>query len=249
MRAEKDMQQPATGENIRESGLVTSKQRGIHPRLETRVLRHLETPWLQPLHVPTMETYLQLEQEGVFSAEQPLILDSGCGTGKSTQRLAGMFPRHLVVGVDRSLSRLAKSGVTASFLRRENYILLRAELATFWRLLLNSGLSPERHFLFYPNPWPKPGHLSRRWHGHPVFPRLLALGGQIEMRCNWKIYAEEFAQAARFATHADISVKKIKPDNAISPFEQKYLERGQALFSVSIPARHTQACRVSWQKY
>lgn len=200
---------------------------------------------MQPLHRPTVDVYRLLEQQADFSTGQSFILDSGCGTGKSTQRLARMFPRHLVIGVDRSGSRLAKIGVRASFSRTDNCILLRAELATFWRIMLKSGLSPERHFLFYPNPWPKPGHLSRRWHGHPVFPQLLTLGGEIEMRCNWDVYAAEFARAAVVATGADINVKMFEPDNGISPFEKKYLERGQPLFSVNIPAQHTQSFRLS----
>ena len=228
------------------SGLVTSSQLGIHPRLETCVRRHLETPWTQPYHRPSQEAFEHLERERAFSGVQGLILDSGCGTGKSTQRLAAMFPSHLVIGVDRSISRLAKSGVTSNFLRCENFILLRSDLTTFWRLLLHSGCPVERHFLFYPNPWPKPGHLSRRWHGHPVFPHLLALGGEMEMRCNWDIYAGEFAQATRFATAASTCVEKIQPDNAISPFEEKYLERGQSLFSVKVDAKALKAFRVSW---
>lgn len=65
------------------------------------------------------------------------------------------------------------------------------------------------------------------------------------MRCNWDVYAREFAKAAGIATGAEINVKIIKPDNAISPFEQKYLERGQSLFSVHIAAQHTQAFRLS----
>ena len=135
--------------------------------------------------------------------------------------------------------------MTSGILRSENCILIRAELATFWRLLLSSGLSPQRHFLLYPNPWPKAGHLSRRWHGHPVFPHLLALGGEIEMRCNWDVYAQEFAEAASIATGAGISVNTIEPDDGISPFEQKYLERGQSLFSVIVPALKTQAFSLS----
>jgi len=234
-----------TSENICESGLVTSKQNGVHPRLERRVRRHLEAPWLQKLHLPSQENYRQLVREGAFSGGQALILDSGCGTGKSTRRLAARFPEHLVIGVDRSIKRLAKSGVTSGFLQRENYILVRAELATFWRLLLSGGFSPQRHYLFYPNPWPKPGHLSRRWHGHPVFPQLLALGGEIEMRCNWEIYAREFAQAVEFATNVNMNVTEIQPDTAVSPFEQKYLDRRQALFSVIVPARTSQAFRLS----
>jgi tRNA (guanine-N7-)-methyltransferase len=240
------LKQSKAAKNISESGLVSSSQSGVHPRLEACVLRHLQANWAQPFHRPTLETYLQLEQLGVFTPGRPVVLDSGCGTGDSTCRLASLFPSHLVIGVDRSLKRLAKSGVTSGILRAGNFVLARAELATFWRLLLNSGISPERHFLFYPNPWPKPGHLTRRWHGHPVFPQLLALGGEIEMRCNWEIYAQEFAQAAGFATAADIKAMKINPDEGISPFETKYLERGQSLFSVTVPARHTDAFRGSW---
>ena len=242
---ETELNQSKTGKKASKSGLVTSKQRGIHTGLERCVRKHLGSSWKQPFHRPTKDAYSQLDRQGVFSEGLPFILDSGCGTGKSTLRLARMFPGHLVIGVDQSSSRLARSGVTSGILRSENCILIRAELATFWRLLLSSGLSPQRHFLLYPNPWPKAGHLSRRWHGHPVFPHLLALGGEIEMRCNWDVYAQEFAEAASIATGAGISVNTIEPDDGISPFEQKYLERGQSLFSVIVPALKTQAFSLS----
>ncbi len=177
MRAVTKLKQSKTAKNINNSGLVSSTQQGVHPRLEACVRRHLATSWAQPLHRPTLEAWRQLELQDVFASGPAVVLDSGCGTGESTRRLALMYPRHLVIGVDRSLKRLGKSGVTSGILHNDNLLLVRAELATFWRLLLNSGRHPERHFLFYPNPWPKPGHLSRRWHGHPVFPEFLTLGG------------------------------------------------------------------------
>lgn len=37
-----------------------------------------------------------------------LILDSGCGTGKSSLTLGRRFPNHIVVGVDRSIDRLGR---------------------------------------------------------------------------------------------------------------------------------------------
>lgn len=224
---------------------MNSSQTGIHPHLEKHVRRHLATAWSQPLHHPSIEVYRQLEKEGVFTRFQHMILDSGCGTGKSTRQLASLFPGHIVIGVDRSKTRLAKSGVSSSFFCNGNCILLRAELSTFWRLLVNDGRVIERHFLFYPNPWPKPGHLLRRWHAHPVFPQLLSLGGEIELRSNWEIYALEFAGAVKFATGANIGVKKTLPEHGISPFEQKYLERSQALFTVIVPARIAHAFRLS----
>lgn len=94
---------------------------------------------------------------------------------------------------------------------------------------------PDKHFLFYPNPWPKSHHLKRRWHGHPVFPDLLALGGEIEMRCNWETYAREFAQAVTYATGEAVAVNRHRPRAGVSPFEQKYMQRSHRLFVVTVP--------------
>ena len=192
--------------------------------------------------MPTVDVYRQLTVAGVFNSGQPIVLDSGCGTGRSTMHFAQMFPQHLVLGVDRSSVRLSKSGVDKRFLSRGNYVLVRAELATFWRLLLADGHLPERHFLLYPNPYPKAAHLKRRWHGHPVFPQLLNLGGEIEMRCNWEIYAQEFAQAVNLACAAQLQVDSFEAESGVSAFEQKYLERGQRLFTVKVPANIAAAC-------
>ncbi len=236
-------QSPSTiNKDINQSGIVTSSQRGIHPRLEETVRKHLKSPWEQPLHTPTVEAYRQLSEAGVFSTDQPFILDSGCGTGKSTQMLAKLFPGHMVLGVDRSHVRLSRSGLNTCFHRSGNCVLVRAELTTFWRLLLADGHMPEQHYLLYPNPYPKPGHLSRRWHGHPVFPQLLRLGGDIELRCNWEIYALEFAQAVNLACAEPIQVKRYAAESGISLFEQKYLQRGQKLYSVNVPARVAARC-------
>jgi len=180
-----------------------------------------------------------LKETGILTSDRPLILDSGCGTGKSTQNLARLYPQHLVLGVDRSQARLARGENSLPVDKCGNCILVRADLATFWRLLANDGHSPEKHFIFYPNPWPKPGHLSRRWHGHPVFPELLSLGGEIELRCNWEIYALEFALAVSIAVSETFDVKRIQPDYGVSLFEEKYLERGHPLFSVQVPNKAT----------
>ena len=234
MRVAKTLKRPEKY-NIAESGLVTSSQTGVHPQLEQLVQRHLQTPWEQPLHRPTVDAYQHLKEAGVLAPDRPLMLDSGCGTGKSTQYLAQLYPQHLVLGVDRSQARQARGENCQPLDQGGNCILVRAELATFWRLLADDGFCPEKHFIFYPNPWPKPGHLSRRWHGHPVFPTLLSLGGEIELRCNWEIYALEFALAVSIATGETLDVKLIQPDHGVSLFEEKYLERGHPLFAVQVP--------------
>lgn len=253
MRAAKEIERlksasPAKVACSRQAGQVSSSQDDVHTRLRQTVQRHLERRWAQPLHRPTVDAYQRLQQECPFTGKQPFILDSGCGTGASTQQLAGLYPGHLVLGVDRSQVRLAKSSVEQCLLQRENYILLRSDLLTLWRLLLRDGHIPDKQFLLYPNPWPKPGHLQRRWHGHPVFPYLLALGGEIEMRCNWEIYALEFAQAASFVLDEPVVVKPHRPSSSISPFERKYHARAQPLFSVTLPRNLTATFRRMWHR-
>ncbi len=247
----------AAGDSVN-AGLVRTGQNGVHPRLGQYLRRHLDQPWSQPLHRPTIDTYRQLQDECSLAGGRPFMLDSGCGTGQSTQQLAVQYPGHLVIGIDRSRVRLAKrlmnqDGMHQNLFRHENCILLRAELSTFWRLLVRDSYIPSKQFLLYPNPWPKPGHLQRRWHGHPVFPCLLALGGEIEMRCNWEIYALEFALAASIASGEPITARPYRPPGSqprrsASPFEHKYFERGQPLFAVTVPRHVTAAFRRAWYK-
>ena len=85
-------------------------------------------------------------------------------------------------------------------------------------------------YLLYPNPWPKIGHLARRWHGHPVFPTLLELGGVLECRSNWRIYVEEFCFAVARLTPHTPRCEPYSPREALTPFERKYLASGHALY-------------------
>jgi tRNA G46 methylase TrmB len=58
-----------------------------------------------------------------------------------------------------------------------NAMLLRAELSDFFTLVAyESDWVVHSHYLLYPNPYPKGKHLKRRWHGHPIFPVMLAIG-------------------------------------------------------------------------
>jgi len=195
-----------------------------HPRLEEVVRRHLATRWRQPIrehskHVIAAHSSL---------AGKKLIVDAGCGTAQSTRALARQNPGCAVIGVDRSSSRLARAPVLPA-----NACIVRAELADFWRLALSADWRLYRHYLLYPNPWPKPGHLQRRWHAHPVWPDLLALGGRLEMRTNFERYAEEFARALDLSGHSNhLQMLSLQPEAAISPFEAKYLRSSHRLFRV-----------------
>lgn len=225
--------EPAAGGSHGLSRPVTSRQQDVHPRLGEVVDAHLARAWRAPLHRPTVAAFDALQDELQGLAEN-LVLDSGCGTGDSTRQIARTLPDCLVIGVDRSVARLRRGGAIRFPHREGNAVLLRAELATFWRLAAAAGWRLQRHYLLYPNPWPKPAQLRRRWHAHPAFPDLLRLGGRLEMRCNWDIYALEFAAAVNRALGTDVQPAKLGESPIGSPFERKYQASGHPLYSVSV---------------
>ncbi|WP_026957775.1 tRNA (guanine(46)-N(7))-methyltransferase TrmB [Aliagarivorans taiwanensis] len=206
---------------------VESNQTGLHERLDEVVQRHLAHRFRKPYQEHSLAAFKQLEQQ-VERAGKPLIFDSCCGVGASTARLAELHPEALVIGMDKSEHRLSRHHAHTPS-EGENYLLLRVNLNDLWRLAEEAGWTLSHHYLLYPNPWPKSVHLQRRWHGSAVFPSLLALGGQLQMRSNWPLYLQEFARALELAGHSS-SLQQINPERPITPFEEKYQASGQPLW-------------------
>jgi tRNA (guanine-N7-)-methyltransferase len=213
---------------------VESRQAGPHPDLAKVVSRHLRTPYRKPIvehNRIALQTALSLWRNNAPDA--PLILDAGCGTGQSAIHLARRHPESFVLGVDQSCCRLRRSPARREALPA-NVALIRADLVDFWRLLAQEGIRLEAHYLLYPNPWPKPEHLKRRWHGHPVFATLPKLSGILECRGNWRIYVEELAIALGIATGLLPRVERWRPEESLSPFERKYQDSGHALWRLRL---------------
>ena len=178
---------------------------------------------------------------------------SGCGTGRSTQHLADLYPDHLVIGVDRSVARLNKNCVykRQSAKGEGNFVLVRAELADFWRCWLNAPIGRiDKHFLLYPNPYPKKRRFQNRWYAHPAFPLLVQLGGnEIVVRSNWKEYLEDFAAATSLLCDLQVSTSQPiyydpEPISILDPstmpwtnFEAKYFNVGETAFQLQIKKR------------
>ncbi|QEA38917.1 methyltransferase domain-containing protein [Pistricoccus aurantiacus] len=205
---------------------IVTNQTGPHRDLVKRVVRALEHPLRKPVAEHSLAAFREAQQ---WLARQggPPILDAGCGVGLSTRALARRFPDRAVIGIDRSADRLSRRHGEPP----GNVLLVRADLVDFWRLALDAGWRPRRHYLLYPNPYPKASHLKQRWHGHPVFPTLLALGGRLELRSNWRLYLEEFALAAARAGGGTAEVQPFAPQGEyLTPFERKYHQSGQALW-------------------
>ncbi len=210
------------------SRFITSAQDGPHRDLEALVRRHLAHPFQKPILDYNRAALAEaLSARDAWRPDAPLILDAGCGVGWSTLNLAHAFPAHFVVGVDQSSDRLARGRPEKL---PENAILVRADLVDFWRLLADNGIRLARHYNLYPNPWPKIGHLARRWHGHAVFPVWRDLGGVVEVRSNWRIYIEEMALALGWLSGQPVAVEDYATEAPMTPFEKKYLASGHGLW-------------------
>ena len=217
------------------SPAIESLQRGPHRRLAEVVERHHRNAWRQPIAAHSQLAWAALREWLLARQDLPLILDSGCGTGASSMGLAARNPGSVVVGVDQSLQRLSRQGEVGDGLLQlaDNSGLLRAPLQDLWRLMLADGIRPQRHLIWYPNPWPKPQHLQRRWHAHPVFPTVLALGGALEVRSNWRIYLDEFAQALALSGWTSAITPVDAEADPVTPFERKYRDSGHPLWRLA----------------
>ena len=214
------------------SRIPASAQQGVHEGLAARLERHLAAPFRKP-YADYNRAAFEVSLEA-WDGSAPLILDAGCGVGHSTIQLARAFPDHWVIGVDQSEDRLTRRKPYPEALLPRNLVFVRADLVDYWRLLEEAGLRLARHYLLYPNPWPKIGHLGRRWHAHPVFPTLPRLGGVLECRSNWRVYIEELAFALARVTGRQLAWERFEAASPLTPFERKYRDSGQPLYRLAI---------------
>lgn len=208
---------------------ITSAQSGIHEQLAARVAKHAIAPFRKPTADHNRRAFDDSIAAWQRNGGAPLILDAGCGIGLSTHHLATLFPDHFILGVDQSEDRLERA-IHWPRPVPQNMLLVRAELVDYWRLLHAEHITLARHFILYPNPWPKIGHIGRRWHAHPVFPTIVALGGAFECRSNWRIYIDECAAALTQLTGQPVFADTLVPAAPITPFEKKYRDSGQSLW-------------------
>ncbi|MGB0515137.1 MAG: class I SAM-dependent methyltransferase, partial [Wenzhouxiangellaceae bacterium] len=78
---------------------VASSQHEVHRSLAVTVCRHLTARWRAQIHPGSRTSYARLRRWR--DRARPLVLDSGCGTGESTLRLARRFEDAQVVGIDQ----------------------------------------------------------------------------------------------------------------------------------------------------
>lgn len=218
-----------------DSKAIITNQAGIHENLTDIVNKHLTHAFQKPIQAHTQQAFDQVNKR-VQSFSGDIILDACCGVGQSTRLLAKQNPDALVIGVDKSANRLDRNidehlGVDLTGV--ENYQLIRADLNDFYRLVNQADWFIQRHFILYPNPWPKSKHLQRRWHGSAVFPQIIQTGKRIELRSNWRLYLEEFLAASQIAGRSG-SISELTVKQPLTPFEAKFTASGQPCWQLII---------------
>ncbi|WP_026376499.1 tRNA (guanine(46)-N(7))-methyltransferase TrmB [Aestuariibacter salexigens] len=209
----------------RDSEIVTS-QHEPHESLDRLVTRYQQSEFNRPIGSPTQEAYEKL-LDWLGNYRGTVVLDSCCGVGESTAKLARRHADSPVIGVDKSAMRTNKHMHYGN--EQDNYCVIRADVIDLWRLLHNDGWTLSHHYLLYPNPYPKARQVQKRWHAGPSFPTFVALGGVIEVRSNWRLYLDEFKQSlCHYAVSS--SVESFVPDVPLTPFERKYNSAGQTLW-------------------
>ncbi len=223
-----------------DSKSIVTNQLGIHEKLDDIVKKHLSHPFQKPYQTHTQQAFAQMDEHVqaflVMNPKGKIILDACCGVGQSTRILAESNPNSLVIGVDKSAHRINRNveGFDLSDgYNAHNYHLVRADLNDFYRLVLAAKWPVSKHYILYPNPWPKSKHLQRRWHGSAVFPQMTSIGEQLILRSNWRLYLEEFQQAAYLVgLFGEITKVDKNTEQALTPFEAKYIVSGQACFQL-----------------
>lgn len=204
-----------------------TKQNGSHHHLIDIVEKHAETAYLRPIPTHQQAAFAKIMQFAK-AIDRPLIIDSGCGTGLSTRKLAERYPDHGVIGIDKSVARLERAPST----NLTNCLLVRGDVIDLWRLLAFEQLPITHHYLLFPNPWPKAEHVKRRFYAHPVFHTMVHLAPYFELRTNWQIYADECVIALRILGQQP-EIRTKTDSDYMTLFEKKYLEASCPVYLVT----------------
>jgi tRNA (guanine-N7-)-methyltransferase len=171
----------------------------------------------------------RLDLARVFAESRPLEVELGCGDASFLLEYARQNPQRNFLGVERLLGRIRKLDRKGRRLGLANLRGVRLEASYFLEYLLPAA-SVEALHVYFPDPWPKAKHQSRRL-VNPRFPRLalqaLAPGGWVYLRTDDPPYFEQMQEI--FATQSGFIPGPTPPALAelVTDFEREFLAAGK----------------------
>jgi tRNA (guanine-N7-)-methyltransferase len=164
----------------------------------------------------------------VFARSQPIEVDLGSGKGAFLLWAARTRPEVNFLGVDRMMGRTRKLAGKVERAQLTNVRLLRIEGSYFVEYLAPAG-SISAYHIYFPDPWPKRRHHSRRLVQEEFvrsLRRSLVDGGVVNVATDHADYAEgikETMQASgRFREVSPVA----PPIEGRTDFEKQYLAAG-----------------------
>ncbi|HEU4332684.1 MAG TPA: tRNA (guanosine(46)-N7)-methyltransferase TrmB [Lapillicoccus sp.] len=180
-----------------------------------------------------------LEPSVLFGRQAPLVLDIGCGHGAAAIAYASTHASDDVLAVDVHVPGIARLLAAADLAGVEN---LRVEIGDAVALLTDRvapGALSAVH-LFFPDPWPKRGHVKRRFvqaSTLELFASRLAPGGHVLVATDQDAYAEHVRVEA--AAQGSFDVREVaRPDwRPVDGFERKGLAAGRRVTDLRLDRR------------
>ena len=162
----------------------------------------------QSLIIELNDITQKLILDGLFSQEQPIEIDIGCGKGRFLLSRATSHQQTNFIGIDRMNGRLGK--LDRKIIRAElnNVRLIEMEAAYVITELLPADVI-STYYIFFPDPWPKRKHHRRRLMSTEFLDalhRTMKTGGEI----NFSTDHLDYFEAGRKLLRADKRFEEIE---------------------------------------
>jgi len=174
----------------------------------------------------------------IFQNDRPIEVDLGSGPGKFLVEAAQKFPNRNFLGVERLLGRVRKTCRQAFRIGLTNLRVLRLEIDYTVRYMLPRN-SVWRFHLYFPDPWPKRRHQTRRVVDGEFFDgisRSLIDGGELWIKTDHQEYFAQIALAAE-RSHLWSTITWTEEGYPVTDFEEQFISKELPIYRLRLRKR------------